>query len=69
MYNVIKKKLAWSRYFLGDSQLSGFIRSYKVFTLHSGGRYFRRVVTIGTLRYLQEFERQGNVTAYVNTAK
>ena len=32
------------------SLFSGFISSHKVLTLLSGGRYFRRVVTIGTLR-------------------
>ena len=34
----------------GGSLFSGFINSHKVLTLLSGGRYFRRVVTIGTLR-------------------
>ena len=37
--------LSGARYF------SGFISSHKVLTLLPGGRYFRRVVTIGTLRY------------------
>ena len=51
MNTVIKKKHLVSLLF-GASLLSGFISSHKVLTLLSGGRYFWRVVTIGTLRYL-----------------
>ena len=36
----------------GGSLFSGFFSGHKVLTLLSGGRYFRRVVTIGTLRYM-----------------
>ena len=42
----------------GGSLFSGFISSHKVLTLLSGARYFRRIVTCGTLRYLQKYERQ-----------
>ena len=59
VYNVILILKTWSRYFFrglgtfGGSLFSVFIRNHKVFTLLSGGRYFRSVVTIGTLRCTQ----------------
>ena len=42
----------------GGSLFSGLIRSHKVLTLLSGGGYFRRVITIGTLRYSLKNELQ-----------
>ena len=51
----------WSRYFLGGGGgvatfggplLSGFTSGHKKLMLFSGSRYFRGVVTIGTLRYI-----------------
>ena len=60
MYNAILKKLTLVLLHVllgglatfGGSLFSGFIRSHKVSTLLSGGCYFRRVITFGTLQYI-----------------
>ena len=55
VHDVLKKKHLVLLLFgglatFGGSLFSGFIKSYKVLMLLSGGRYFRRVGTIGTLQ-------------------